>query len=295
MNCANHPETPAVAYCQFCGKPLCAQCVHKVNDIVSCEPCLAARVAAFSAGTAGRVHFTQGPGYQNIPIDPLDAHPWGTEPWVAFCLGWIPGVGSMYNGQFAKGIAHVLIFVLLIDLAKYNGLIGLLIAAWVFYQVFDAYQTAVARREGLPLPNPLGLNNVGQLFGARLHGPYAGVNPAAPIPPVPPAPPAATESAPASGFVSGYPPSPYPPAGVPSMPPFPPHQYDTPDLWHHRNGPGIPTGAVILIVLGVLFLLSNFGVLSHNWLDHGWPIVLIALGVWIAIRRNQTPPKGGVR
>ncbi len=79
------------------------------------------------------------------------------------------------------------------------------------------------------------------------------------------------------------------------MPPIPPNQYDTPDLWHRRCGGGVPTGAVILIVLGVLFLLGNFGILRENWLDHGWPILLIALGVWIVIRRSQTPPAGGVR
>ena len=47
------------------------------------------------------------------------------------------------------------------------------------------------------------------------------------------------------------------------------------------------TGAVILIVLGVLFLLSNFGMLPRlgplfaQW----WPAILIIAGVSMLLRR----------
>ena len=44
-------------------------------------------------------------------------------------------------------------------------------------------------------------------------------------------------------------------------------------------------GAVILIALGVLLLLDNLGVLSFRWTAQFWPIVLIALGLWLAFRR----------
>ena len=53
---------------------------------------------------------------------------------------------------------------------------------------------------------------------------------------------------------------------------------------------GIPTGALILIGLGVLFLLHNLGF----WFlraDVIWPIVLIALGIWLFVRRLEV---GGV-
>jgi len=43
-----------------------------------------------------------------------------------------------------------------------------------------------------------------------------------------------------------------------------------------------PTGAVILIALGVLFLLSNLGLLHIGRL---WPLFLIAVGLWIAYKR----------
>ena len=50
-----------------------------------------------------------------------------------------------------------------------------------------------------------------------------------------------------------------------------------------------PIGAIILIGLGMLFLLGNFGLLRGDWFEHGWPIALIALGVWMLFRRTQRP------
>ena len=46
MNCANHPDVPAVAYCRTCGKPLCSACVRDVHGVVYCEECLASRLNA---------------------------------------------------------------------------------------------------------------------------------------------------------------------------------------------------------------------------------------------------------
>ena len=46
-------------------------------------------------------------------------------------------------------------------------------------------------------------------------------------------------------------------------------------------------GALVLIVLGVLFLLSNFGWLPRlgplfaQW----WPVILIIVGVYLLVRR----------
>ena len=31
-------------------------------------------------------------------------------PGLAFALGFIPGVGAIYNGQYLKGLVHALIF-----------------------------------------------------------------------------------------------------------------------------------------------------------------------------------------
>ncbi len=112
-------------------------------------------------GAPGYVPPTYGaPGYTAPPASGLP------NPGLATLLGFIPGVGAMYNGQFAKGIAHVVIFAVLISLSDHvNGIFGLLVAGWVFYMVFDAYQTARARRDGLVAPDPFGLNNIGEKFG----------------------------------------------------------------------------------------------------------------------------------
>jgi len=78
------------------------------------------------------------------------------NPALAFLLGWIPGVGAIYNGQYAKGLIHALVFGLLVSItADYHGplepLFGILIAVWVFYMVFEAWHTARMRRHGVPV------------------------------------------------------------------------------------------------------------------------------------------------
>jgi hypothetical protein len=99
--------------------------------------------------------FVPAPGMPHVP-----------NPALAGLLGFIPGVGAMYNGQFAKGIAHIAIFAIFASLSNHvNGIFGLFVAGWVFYMAFEAYQTARARREGMPLPDPFGLNNIGERFG----------------------------------------------------------------------------------------------------------------------------------
>ena len=104
------------------------------GGVVYCEPCLAARLSGQ-------------PGAAEANLTGLHAHPV-----LAGLLGFIPGVGAMYNGQFVKALAHVLIFAVFVSLSDKSFVFGLLVAAWVFYQVFDAAQTAKARRDGLPLP-----------------------------------------------------------------------------------------------------------------------------------------------
>ena len=151
MNCINHPDVAAAAYCQNCGKPLCTGCMRSVGGVIYCEPCLAARLSSPPQG---------GGAYPDANLTALHAHPV-----LAGLLGFIPGVGAMYNGQYVKALAHVLIFAVFVSLSDKSFVFALLLAAWVFYQVFDAAQTAKARRDGLPLPNPFGLNDLGSRLG----------------------------------------------------------------------------------------------------------------------------------
>ena len=40
MDCVNHKDVAATAFCQNCGKPLCANCVRNApGGQVLCEPC----------------------------------------------------------------------------------------------------------------------------------------------------------------------------------------------------------------------------------------------------------------
>lgn len=46
-------------------------------------------------------------------------------------------------------------------------------------------------------------------------------------------------------------------------------------------------GGVILIVLGGLYLLNSFEVISFHRAVRFWPIVLIAVGVWLLVRSRE--------
>ncbi len=254
MNCAIHTDTPAVAFCRTCGKALCENCKRDVMGAIYCEPCLAARIQGAPAATVQPA----APASTVVPVVPVAQPPSGApSPGIALLLGFIPGVGAMYNGQFVKAFVHVIIFVLLIVAANnVSDAFGILIAFFEFYMAFDAYKTAQAKLLGLPLPDPLGIDRI---FGIQEHGPQPvrpGVVTTASAGTVPPA---ATA------------PSMSPPGDAQAVASPPPAQE------------GTPIGAVVLIALGVLFLLGNFGMFSMHRL---WPLFLIGLGLWIAYRRT---------
>jgi TM2 domain-containing membrane protein YozV len=235
MNCATHNTVAAVAYCRTCGKPLCAVCARDVRGTKFCEQCLAERV---------------GDALPPVPPPPVPGAPGSgaiTErlpsPGLAAVLGFIPGVGAMYNGQFMKGFVHVMAFVCLIWMAdRFGPIMVPIFFAYFFYLVFDAYKTAHAIELGQPVPDPFGFE--------RMFGPtpqprvgYAG-------------------SASAEGTVAaGY---------VPDTPP--------------RNRNSLPTGAVVLIVLGLIFLLHTVGLFEFG-IDRFWPVILIGFGGWLFAKR----------
>jgi TM2 domain-containing membrane protein YozV len=238
MNCANHVDVPATAYCRTCGKPLCSSCTRDVRGVIYCEECLASHLSGIMPP----------PGSTAVPpgAQPSTGVP---SPGLAAWLGFIPGVGAMYNGEYAKGFIHVLIFATLIWATDHlNGLFGLAIAAFVIYMPIEAYKTAKAREMGLPAPDPFGLNN---LFGSSKTPVMApGVVPAGGGNPV-----IGTEAQ--AGDAEYCPPS------------------------------RVPIGAFILIGLGVLFLLDEVGWLHFDWVWRFWPLILIAIGVRILMVRQQ--------
>jgi hypothetical protein len=208
--------------------------------------------------------------------------PSGPNPGTAALLGFIPGVGAMYNGQFVKALVHVLVFVILIGITNNHGIFGVFIAAWVLYQVFDAQQTAKARRDGLPLPDPFGLNEL----GAKIGIPNSSTTPSVTqtYTTVPPVPPPVAGFTPPADFTNPYPP-------YTAVPPVPPVGATPPEIDPYAPVPRRePIGAIVLIGLGLLFLFNTLGVFRFDWFGHTWPILVIALGAWLLIRRTRGVP-----
>jgi hypothetical protein len=297
MNCANHPERERTAFCQNCGKPLCQECTRVVGTAIYCEPCLAAKLSGATAPppTGAGAYPDPGATYAGAIPPPIPGAP---NPGLAALLGFIPGVGAMYNGQYAKGVVHLIIFAVLVSLADDHGIFGLFVAGWVFYQVFEAYQTAVARRDGTTLPNPFGLNDLGERLGftkswapgasaasapADAYAPPTGtyVPPAAPFTPPGAAPTQAQWETPWTNYVQpNYGQTNYPPPANPYVnpPAFDPNAYPAP-----RNR--FPAGAIWLIGLGVLFLVGNVGIFHGLPFHLLLPFFLIGLGVWIFVHK----------
>jgi len=225
MNCAIHTQVPATSFCRTCGKALCDNCKRDVLGVIYCEPCIAVRLQG-----AGSV-----PPATVVPITVVEGAP---SPGLAALLGFLPGVGAMYNGQFVKAFLHVVIFALLIIAASHiSGLFGILIGFFVIYMAFEAHQTARARQLGRPSPDPLGLE---QLFGIT-ETPHPGT---------------ASTGAAGAGQISPRP----------------------------EHVDRAPTSAIVLIVLGVIFLLGNSFRVDF---DKMWPFFLIALGLWLAYKRTM--------
>ena len=197
MKCAVHPDVDATGYCRDCGKAMCPGCTREVNGALYCEQCLAAKVAAPPA------------------LSP--AGPSSSNPGLAATLGFIPGLGAVYNGEYVKALIHVLVFAGLIAMMASDvsgSTRAFAIAAFVAfccYMPVDAYRVAKARRLGQPDPSVL--------------------------------------PEPASGR---------------------------------------PVGAIVLIVIGVLFLLRNFDLFDMEWFSRIWPLGLVALGSYLVWSRMRS-------
>ena len=140
MKCAVHPEVDATGFCRNCGKPLCPQCTRDVRGALYCEPCLAGMVAA--------------------PVAAAHA-PNAPNPGAALALGFIPGLGAVYNGEYVKALIHVFVFAGLIaaqtnDIsAGYHAFLGITLGVFCLYMPIEAYHVAKARQTGAPPPPSL--------------------------------------------------------------------------------------------------------------------------------------------
>ena len=177
-------EASILGYCRTCGKALdAADARHGQDGVLYCTahaPFAPAPLAnAPSATPPSEVpppepppidpHYVAPPyhapsstyassPYANAPYGqlppPLPPPQSQVSPGLAFVLGFIPGVGAIYNGQYAKGLVHVVIFGTIISILStgaargFEPLFGLLIPTFVFYMAFEAFHTAKKRRDG---------------------------------------------------------------------------------------------------------------------------------------------------
>lgn len=220
MKCAVHPEVDASGYCRNCGKPMCPACVRPVRDVLYCEECLAAVMGLAPQQPAVTPGAAIPPEEPAMAIPPAAAPKSGANPGVAFLLGFLPGLGAIYNGEYNKALLHIVIFAGIIlglssDLG--DGLTAIFVLAVIIFPIYmaiDALRVAKARSAGAPLQDPF-------------------------------------------------------------------------EGWSKNR----PIGPMILIGIGLLVLLHNFGFFEFFRVrQFFWPLVLIAVGVLML--RNRITGKG---
>jgi hypothetical protein len=225
MNCYLHPDTAATAFCRSCGRPLCALCQRLIDGTIYCQDHVPAPgyAGAANPNAAGAAN----PYFQPPPA----ASPrvvGQASPGLAFVLGWIPGVGAIYNGQYVKGLIHVVIFALIVSILNSDisgasqAFLGIILGAFVIYMPFEAYHTARLRQIGQPVEE-----------WSSLTAP-------------------------------------------------------------NQQGSRAPVGAILLIVIGVLFLLDTLRVIEFSQIGRFWPVILIVVGAWMLYSRvsgSRVPPR----
>jgi cell wall-active antibiotic response 4TMS protein YvqF len=207
------PETPIVGYCRACGKALDSTNVHNANGTIYC----AEHVPSGNVSNGSSVSDSPYASPYTASAPPPVPRP-DVSPGVAFVLGLIPGVGAIYNGQYAKGLIHVFILGMLFtivgsnDVGGFEPLFGVLIPGFWAYMAFEAYHTAKLRQMGQPVDE-------------------------------------------FSSLVPGH------------------------------GGSRFPVAPILLIALGVVFLLNNLEIFELRRMLRFWPVMLIALGLYMLYAR----------
>jgi hypothetical protein len=96
------------------------------------------------------------------PAPTATPNPMGPSPFLAFFLGFLPGLGAFYNEQYGKGMIHLALF-LVMFIAGVNGAVegGALAALWIcigalwIYMPIDAFRNARAKQAGVAISDPL--------------------------------------------------------------------------------------------------------------------------------------------
>ena len=178
MQCANHTDAAAAAYCSNCGKALCSDCFSPDKPLVLCEPCEQERTAR-QPSAPPPIPPPVNPSGKSFSVPPLPAtlgYPY-CPPGVSLLLGFIPGVGSICNGDYFKAFLQVLVFGSLVSLSSSSEtgdlgpVFGILTAAVYLYMPFDAYHVAKKRTlalQGITVITPLEKMKFPELWAGSL-------------------------------------------------------------------------------------------------------------------------------
>lgn len=141
-----------VGYCRACGKALDQTNVRTAHGTIYCEEHAPVETASTPPPLTMPEASPYASPYSKTP--PPVPNP-DVSPGIAFVLGFIPGVGAIYNGQYAKGLVHVIIIGLMISILSDDAarglepLMALLLAGFWMYMPFEAMHTAKKRHMGL--------------------------------------------------------------------------------------------------------------------------------------------------
>ncbi len=180
MNCAAHPEASAVGFCRHCGRAICEACRRERQGAPHCEQCVAKLEAAIGPGSGpppdpDETSQSLRAGQETTARERVGDHPRTDStpatvrgpgsPALATLLGLVPGVGAVYNGQYAKGVVHAVLWGGLISVAASGGkpppVFVILVILLTFYMPIEAYRTARALRRGEAVDEFSGLMSVG--------------------------------------------------------------------------------------------------------------------------------------
>ena len=179
MQCANHPDAAAAAYCSDCGNALCFECISPDKSLVLCAECRQEREKrqpSTPPPISPPVNPPSGRGFSVPPLPATLGYPY-CPPGVSLLLGFIPGVGSICNGDYFKAFLQVLVFGSLVSLSgssetgDLGPVFGILTAAAYLYMPFDAYHVAKKRTlalQGITVVTPLEKMKFPELWAGSL-------------------------------------------------------------------------------------------------------------------------------
>ena len=183
-------DSTVTAFCRQCGKGVCEICAEPREGVPYCRDCApdvqstsredspvdeilhaAHRVVAETTKVAGAAN--------QRTQEALNAAADGPHPFLAGLLGFVPGLGAVYNDQYVKGIVHAAIFGMLIAIsttADHDAIPALMVPMVVFFVLYmpiEAVRTAQAIRRGEEVKEMSGI--VGALFDASNDSPVPGI------------------------------------------------------------------------------------------------------------------------